>query len=180
MIENDQNDWRPWSIHTVFLSQRFQKSPPLKPFSKYSVFVGVFGRICVNDRSKRIKKYTFSNENTFIVRLGQFQVSPHHISDQWSWLGGVTIAFVLVHNWIARSASPVFVVRSSEKNNENIVKVLVNKGLLAYIWCILSWTGYLEDLFIRIIFSFPADLKLTGFNCIPLPCLHIFKKSFKN
>jgi hypothetical protein len=45
---------------------RFQKTPLLKPFSKVSVFISVFGRFKVDDRRKRIKKYAFSNENTLV------------------------------------------------------------------------------------------------------------------
>ena len=51
---------------SVFKTMRFQSSPPLKPFSKVSVFIGVFGRFSVDDRQKRIKKYTFSNENALV------------------------------------------------------------------------------------------------------------------
>ena len=45
---------------------RFQTSPLLKPFSKASVFIGIFERFSVHDRQKRIKKYTFSNENASV------------------------------------------------------------------------------------------------------------------
>ena len=49
-----------------------------------------------------------------------------------------------------------------KKNKQNIV----NKGLPAYIWCILCWTGYFEAPLIRAIFSSPCDVELTGLNFI--------------
>ena len=38
---------------SVFKTTRFEKSPLLKPFSKLSVLMGVFGRFSVDDRQKR-------------------------------------------------------------------------------------------------------------------------------
>ena len=37
-------------------TERFQTSPLLKPFSKVSVFIGVFGRFRMDDTRNRIKK----------------------------------------------------------------------------------------------------------------------------
>ena len=69
-------DWNRWHVplftspfskvsvtrnEAFFTTMRFQKSTLLKPFSKVSVFVGVFGRFSVDVRRKRIKKYVFSN-----------------------------------------------------------------------------------------------------------------------
>ena len=42
---------------------RFQYTPLLKPFSKVSVFISVFGRFSVDNRRKRIKTYPFSHKN---------------------------------------------------------------------------------------------------------------------
>ena len=42
------------------------KSLLLKPFSKVSVFIGVFGRFSVDDRRKRVENYAFSNENALV------------------------------------------------------------------------------------------------------------------
>ena len=44
----------------------FQTSPLLKPFSKVSVFIGVYGRFTADDGRKRIKKHGFSNENALV------------------------------------------------------------------------------------------------------------------
>ena len=44
-------------------TERFQNAVLLKPFSKASVFISVFGCVSVDNRRKRINKYTFSYEN---------------------------------------------------------------------------------------------------------------------
>ena len=41
-------------------------TPFLKPFSKVSVFISIFGGFSVNERRKRIKKRAFSNENVLV------------------------------------------------------------------------------------------------------------------
>ena len=51
----------------------FSKGLLLNPFSKVSVFIGVFGRFSVHDRRKRFEKYAFSYENAF--------ETDHYITD---------------------------------------------------------------------------------------------------
>ena len=49
-------------------TKRFRNdaSPLLKPFSKVSVFIRVFGRFSVDDRRERLKMYAFSNKNVLV------------------------------------------------------------------------------------------------------------------
>ena len=54
-------------VHTIkerFKTVRFQKTPLLKPLSKFPVCIKVFGRM--DDRRKHIKKYAFSNKNAVV------------------------------------------------------------------------------------------------------------------
>ena len=57
---------------SVFKKIHFRKAPLLKPFSKASVFISMFGRFCVDERRKRIQKYTFPYENglSWDLKLG--------------------------------------------------------------------------------------------------------------
>ena len=56
-------------VHTKkerFKTVRFQKTPLLKPLSKFPVCIKVFGRLSMDDRRKHIKKYAFSNKNAVV------------------------------------------------------------------------------------------------------------------
>ena len=56
-------------VHTKkerFKTMRFQKTPLLKPLSKFPVCIKVFGRLSMDDRRKHIKKYAFSNKNAVV------------------------------------------------------------------------------------------------------------------
>ena len=56
-------------VHTKkerFKTVRFQKTPLLKPLSKFPVCIKVFGRLSMDDRRKYIKKYAFSNKNAVV------------------------------------------------------------------------------------------------------------------
>ena len=65
-------------------TERFQKAPLLKPFSKTSDFISVFGRFRADDRQKRIKRY-FIRKRISLVRTWEFTYNELSTTYHQGW-----------------------------------------------------------------------------------------------